>query len=61
MKARDIASPDDADALAITFAFPVRIEMGIDMPMSAQVHARDYDPMEHSIMASGHDPYAKSA
>ena len=61
MRARGVASPDDADALAITFAFPVRIEMGIDMPMSAQVHARDYDPMEHSIMASGHDPYAKSA
>ena len=59
MRPRGVASPDDADALALTFAFPVRIFVPMELPMAAQLPARDYDPMPH--LTSGHDPYAQIA
>ncbi|MEO8005268.1 MAG: hypothetical protein ABI771_10210 [Betaproteobacteria bacterium] len=56
MRARGLASPDDADALAVTFAFPVPIEMiGMTMPTTTQ-DDRDYVPM--ALMATGHDSYS---
>jgi len=57
MKARGLASPDDADALALTFAQPVAIDLLSDLPRVAS-HARlrrEYDPL--SIAArERHDP-----
>jgi hypothetical protein len=32
LKARGVASPDDADALALTFAYPVRMAAGSEAP-----------------------------
>jgi hypothetical protein len=33
LKARGVASPDDADALALTFAYPVRVAAGSEAPV----------------------------
>lgn len=44
MKQRGLASPDDADALAITFAYPVP-EFSID-DAPARTRQRDYDPYD---------------
>jgi hypothetical protein len=47
MKARGLASPDDGDALALTFAHPVahadqRHKYG---PAAGQAHQYEYDPL----------------
>ena len=45
MKRRGLASPDDADALAVTFAQPVAEFMGgDDVPRRSQSKGREYDP-----------------
>jgi hypothetical protein len=43
MKRRGLASPDSADALALTFAFPVYKAMASDSSQAAKVLATDYD------------------
>ncbi len=58
MKARGLASPDSADALAITFAVPVPVG-SIDEPRSSVNRRREYDPSE--AMNRGHDPMALGA
>jgi hypothetical protein len=58
MKARGLASPDSADALAITFAVPVPVG-SIDEPRSSVNRRREYDPYE--AMNRGHDPMALGA
>jgi hypothetical protein len=50
MKARGLASPDDGDALALTFAHPIgkadqRYKYGA--PGSSHAHHYDYDPMKY--------------
>jgi hypothetical protein len=44
MKRRGLASPDDADALAMTFAQPVAEFMGGEDAPSTRSKGRDYDP-----------------
>jgi hypothetical protein len=64
MRSRGLASPDDGDALALTFAHPVPIAMPDDFPKAAS--NQDYDPIEFmsrvaalpSEMRNQHDPYA---
>lgn len=46
MKRRGLASPDDGDALAVTFAFPVPIAMRGDTHPTDAEKAREYDPLE---------------
>jgi len=59
MKSRGLASPDTADALAITFAVPVPVLEDIDgprwdKPVKNQSEKRfDYNPMD---LVFGHDP-----
>jgi hypothetical protein len=43
MKKRDQASPNRADALALSFAFPVSRKPMFD---TRRVHALDYDPVQ---------------
>ena len=50
MEKRGLASPDDADALALTFAHPVpEYEGPVDRPQGARTpsKARDYDPYQN--------------
>lgn len=59
MKARGLASPDAADALAITFAVPVPVleefdGLKWDKPVRATLRSTDYDPLAYK----GHDPLA---
>jgi Terminase-like family. len=61
MKSRGLASPDAADALAITFAAPVPIvegdgARGWDRPVKSQRAQRDYDPMA-ILSKDSYDPY----
>ena len=58
MKARGLASPDSADALAITFAVPVPIGAIDEMHFNNNVanQRREYDPMAAPKRA--YDPYA---
>jgi hypothetical protein len=44
MKRRGMASPDDGDALAMTFAQPVAEFMGGEDIPKTKSKARDYDP-----------------
>jgi len=44
MKRRGLASPDDADALAMTFAQPVAEFMGGEDVPATRSKGRDYDP-----------------
>jgi hypothetical protein len=44
MKSRGLASPEDADALALTFAHPVPIAMPYDMPTAATARQKEHDP-----------------
>jgi hypothetical protein len=44
MKARGLASPDDADALALTFAFPVAMILDVEGQADAAKKRREYDP-----------------
>lgn len=53
MKARGLASPDSADALAITFAVPVPVG-SLDDIGHAVMHVQEYDPYES--MNRGHEP-----
>ena len=49
MKARGLASPDAADALALTFAVPTppaSFEDDLPLPRSRGYAVEDYDPME---------------
>ena len=47
MRERGLASPDDADALAITFAHQVPVELPADVPRPTRtVRGRDYNPYE---------------
>jgi hypothetical protein len=47
MRERGLASPDDADALALTFAHQVPVELPADAPRPARrVRGRDYNPYE---------------
>jgi hypothetical protein len=63
MKARGLASPDDGDALALTFAHPVPIAMHDYMPRPAR--KKEYDPFaflsaQHRLPSEErkeHDPY----
>jgi len=55
MKRRGLASPDDGDALALTFAQPAAIDMPEETPRAGQVQ-REYNPYEAANI--GHDPYA---
>lgn len=59
MKARGLASPDTADALAVTFALPVPVpSIGIDESNNGEAQrlaALDYDPY---AFLDAHDPYA---
>jgi len=54
MKARGIASPDSADALAITFAVPVAVGPADRTHAGSHTHRRDYDPF--AVLNRGHDP-----
>jgi hypothetical protein len=58
MKHRGLDSPDDADALALTFAHPVAMEPWEDMPRANQAVQREYDPFAEANLGLGHDPYA---
>src|SRR5205085_12573849 len=49
MKARGLASPDSADALALTFAVPTppaSFDDDLPMPRARGYAAEDYDPMD---------------
>lgn len=46
MKARGIPSPNRADALALTFAFPVLPKNNNDLPQGGGKLLHDYDPLE---------------
>lgn len=46
MKKRGLASPDCADALALTFAFPVADEKTTAMAEKSNTHRKDYDPYD---------------
>jgi hypothetical protein len=54
MRARGLASPDDADALAVTFAAPVAID--IDEPARTPC-LRRHDPYDPDILSRGYGPY----
>lgn len=56
MRAKGVASPDDADALALTFAYPVPIEIGMDLPRATSAHEKEHEALES--IAMGHDPYS---
>ena len=60
MRARGLASPDDGDALALTFAFPVQLvtydDDDISKEREKQRRLREYDPF--ALAAQGHDPFA---
>lgn len=58
MKARGLASPDAADALAITFAVPVPVGE-LDEPQGSDNRAKDYDPYEYQNR--GHNPLSLGA
>lgn len=45
MKARGLNSPDDGDALALTFAHPVAIAMPAEAPALEAAAQREYDPI----------------
>ncbi len=49
MKKRGLASPDSADALALTFAFPVAAPVPFDARFAQTTHAQDgdYNPLEY--------------
>jgi hypothetical protein len=49
MKARGLASPDDGDALALSFAFPVPPRSGAGYSRARQVR-KDYDPFSDERM-----------
>src|SRR5262249_49706145 len=60
MKRRGLASPDDADALALTFAYPVQpsqhqVPWGTPKP----VHQVSYDPMQQAWNPQGNNPYGQ--
>lgn len=59
MKSRGLASPDSADALAITFAVPVPIGAVDDIPSSATRNVPDYDP--YAALNRGHEPLSMGA
>ena len=66
MKARGLASPDVADALAITFAVPTMIPMSEDLGGRAdrekcRLARLNYDPMSNTLGKHEHDPYAQIA
>lgn len=50
MKARGLASPDDGDALAMTFTFPVPPRAGAGFSRAKRVR-KDYDPFSDERMA----------
>ncbi len=48
MKKRGLASPDDGDSLALTFAFPVaKRQANVDLPGN-KVRSKDYDPLDRT-------------
>lgn len=48
MKARGLSSPDDGDALALTFAYPVgQIDQSSKLRGSRQQNEYEYDPLQH--------------
>jgi hypothetical protein len=53
MKARGLASPDDADALALTFAHPVPVAMPYDMPTATSARQKEHDPYAYINVSSG--------
>jgi hypothetical protein len=59
MKRRGLASPDSADALAITFAVPVPMPMSDDMQSAHTQTVTEYDP--YAYANCGHDPHKASA
>ena len=66
MKRRGLASPDNGDALALTFAYPVAVTWRGCHPGS--LHRSKYDPYAEfrnggragSLYRSDYDPYAES-
>lgn len=54
MKKRDLASPDCADALAVTFAFPVYRDQKDKRPLAPrEVQKRKYQPIGHMNRGAG--------
>jgi len=47
MKARGVPSPNRADALALSFAFPVTHRIRLKAHQARQGNPMDYDPMQH--------------
>lgn len=58
MKARGLASPDSADALAITFAVPVPVGVPDDLQRNNRRQQSEYDP--YAALNRGHDPASLS-
>ena len=58
MKARGLASPDSADALAITFAVPVPVGVRDGMQRGNRRQQAEYDP--YAALNRGHDPVSLS-
>lgn len=58
MKARGLASPDSADALAITFAVPVPVGVRDGMQRDNRRQQAEYDP--YAALNRGHDPVSLS-
>jgi hypothetical protein len=56
MKKRRIASPNRADALALSFAYPVISKalamVGVD-PGAPNMHSREYDPYASAVLLKG--------
>jgi hypothetical protein len=57
-KSRGLPSPNRADALVLSFAFPVQKKMRDRTEAKRRL---DYDPYSRDALRLGHDPFANRA
>jgi hypothetical protein len=55
MRKRGLESPDIADALALTFAYPIQMHLGAGGQFGSQKNQTDYDPIAMFEKEIGHN------